>query len=378
LSNQIWRFFFIATQPFLFFQTIGKQKVLKQKNVMKKIFKLMLLVILISANSCENEPVEIAAISSEDVINIDSDLFRTLVAITEEEPDNVTACIDFVYNFTVIEYNSNLEIVNFSIMHSDQEFILFLIGVGEGNSISLSYPITSILSNGEELVINNNDELQENLKICLEEETIGYCNAILEDCVWKVAFLEGEDNNYEDAYFEISPMGNIWFHYNEELYLGTWISLFIEDELHLNINLLDASEVSEDWNFDWKVTYITPDEMELFNGEFYFKIVKECFSPCKQLVFEECEIEADSGIAIFNLESYINCFLPYTLVEDPNDYTFTFYETYQNALDETNPINSTSYTNTQNPQEIFVRIIETDSGGILTILTIYIAVVSCY
>ncbi len=345
---------------------------------MKKIINLVLLVLFTGITSCENEPVETSTISENDVINVDSDLFRSLVAITDDEPENVTACIDFIYNFTIIEYNSNLEIVNFKVMHSDQEFILFLIGIEEGNSISLSYPITSTLANGDELIINNNDELQYNLKSCLEEETIGYCNAVLEDCVWKVAFLEGENNDYEDAYFEISPMGNIWFHYNEEVILGTWISLFIEDELHLNINLLDESEIGEDWNSDWKVTYLTADEMELFNGESYFKIVKECFSPCKQLVFEECEIEADSGIATFNLESYIDCFLPYTLVVDPNEYTFTFYETYQNALDENNPINSTSYNNTQNPQEIFVRIIENDSGGILTILTIYIAAVSCY
>jgi hypothetical protein len=345
---------------------------------MKKIIKLVFLVLFIGITSCENEPVGTSAISENDVINVDSDLFRTLVAITDEEPNNVTACIDFVYNFTIIVYDPNLEVIDFQIMHDDEEFILFLIDIEDENSISLSYPITSTLANGDEFIINNNDELQENLKFCLEEETIDYCNTVLEDCVWNVAHLEGEENVYEGAYFEISPMGNIWFHYNEEVILGTWISLFIENELHLNINLLDETEIGEDWNFDWKVTYLTSDEMELFNGESYFKLVKECFSPCKQLVFEECEIEANSGIATFSLESYIDCFLPYTLVVNPNDYTFTFYETYEDALNETNPINSTSYNNIQNPQEIYVRIIETESGGILTILTIYIAAVSCY
>ncbi|PHS61954.1 MAG: hypothetical protein COB12_11390 [Flavobacterium sp.] len=344
---------------------------------MKKIFKVFMFVLFIGIISCENEPVGTSTISEDDVINVNSDLFRTLVAITDDEPENVTACIDFVYNFTIIVYDSNLEIVDFQIMHSDQEFILFLIGIEDGNSISLSYPITSILANGNELIINNNDELQENLKTCLEEETIGYCNAILKDCIWNVAYLEGDENEYEAAYFEISPMGNIWFHYNEEVILGTWISLFIENELHLNINLLDETQVGEDWNFDWKVTFITSDEMELYNGESYFKIVKECFSPCKQLVFEECEIEADSGIATFNLESYIPCFLPFTTIEDISLYTITFYETYEDASEGINSINSTSYTNTENPQEIFVRF-EDNIKGQVTILTIYIAAVSCY
>lgn len=345
---------------------------------MKKIFKLALLTLLISLSSCENEPVNTVSISADEVINVDSDLFRTLVAITDEEPNNVTACIDFVYNFTIIVYDANLEIVDFQIMHSDEEFIHFLIALNEENSISLSYPIKSTLANGEELIINNNDELQNNLKTCLEEETIGYCNAVLEDCVWKVAFLEGENNDYEGAYFEISPMGNIWFHYNEELYLGTWISLYIEDELHLNINLLDETQVGQDWNYDWKVTYLTLDEMELFNGDSYFKIVKECFSPCKQLVFEECEIELDSGIATFNLESYIECFLPNTSIEDPSEYTITFYETWVDASEGENPIDSNSYQNTENPQEIFVRFEDNETGIVAEILTIYLAVVACF
>ena len=344
---------------------------------MKKIIKLVLLVLFIGITSCENEPVGASTISEGDLINVDSDLFRSLVAITDEEPENVTACINFIYNFTIIVYDSNLEIIDFQIMHSDHEFILFLSGIEEGNSISLSYPITSTLANEEELIINNNDELQNNLKTCLEEETTGYCNGILEDCIWNVAYLEGEENEYEGAYFEISPIGNIWFHFNEDVILGTWISLFIEDELHLNINLLDESEIGEDWNFDWKVTYLTPDEMELFNGESYFKLVKECFSPCKQLVFEECEIEADSGVATFNLESYIDCFLPYTTIEDTSLYTITFYETYEDASEGISSINSTSYTNIENPQEIFVRF-EDNLTGEAILLTIYIAAVSCF
>ncbi|MCF6308777.1 MAG: hypothetical protein L3J09_12615 [Flavobacteriaceae bacterium] len=345
---------------------------------MKKNIKLLLLFCIINLTSCENEPVEIVNIKAEDVIEVNSELYNTIRFIADEEPSNTSACIEFVYNFTIIVYDSNLEIIDIEIMHSDQEFIILLDSIEEGDSISLSYPITSTLENGELLIINNNEELKENLDKCLKEETIGYCNAILEDCIWKVAYLEGGNNDYEDAYFEISPMGNIWFHYNEEVILGTWISLFIEDELHLNINLIDTEVVGANWNFNWKVTYLTPDEMELFNGESYFKIVKECFSPCKQLVFEECEIEPDSGLAEFNLESYIECFLPFTTIKNVFEYTITFYETYEDASEGANSINSTSYNNTENPQEIFVRFENNQTGNTATILTIYIAAVSCY
>lgn len=345
---------------------------------MKKIIYLALIALILLFNSCENEPVDIFTVSEEDVINVDSNLFRTLVTIADEEPKNVTACIEFVYNFTVIVYNSNLEIIDFEIMHSDSEFILFLMAIAEENSISISYPIKSTLENGEELIINNNAELQENLKKCLEEETVNYCNGLLEECIWKVIENEGTSLDFIDSYYDSSNIGTTWFHFEEEIILGTWVSLYIENELHLNINLNDTTEVAENWNLDWKATIYDENHMFLENDSSSFLLEKECFSPCKQIVFEECEFEEGSEIAIFQLESYINCFLPYTTLEDVSNYTITFHQTIDDALEGLNPLNSESYTNTENPQEIYVRIIENETGGILPVLTIYLVAVSCF
>lgn len=345
---------------------------------MKKVFKIIFLIVFTITFSCDNEPVGEATVSIDDVIQVDSDLYRSLEFIADEEPENVSACIDFVYNFTIIVYNPNLEIIDFSVIHNDEELIIFLSSVEDVNSISLSYPITSILANGEEFIINNNDELQNNLKSCLEDETINYCNRLIEDCVWNVTNIDGGNNEFEGAYFNVSPIGNVWFHYNEEVYLGTWISLFIEDELHLNINLNDDTNVGESWNFDWKVTIIDSEHMELVNDDgTNFNLEKECFPICKQVVFEECEIELESGIANFNLGSYIDCFLPFTVIEDASNYTFTFHETAEDATTGENPIDSQNYNNTENPQEIFVKMTEIESGGTLPILSIFLAATIC-
>lgn len=345
---------------------------------MKKVFKIIFLIAFIITFSCDNEPVGEATVSIDDVIQVDSELYRSLEFIADEEPENVTACIDFVYNFTIIVYNPNLEIINFSVIYNDEELIIFLSSVEDVNSISLSYPITSILANGEEFIINNNDELQNNLKSCLEDETISYCNRLIEDCVWNITNVNGGNNDFEGAYFNVSPIGNAWFHYNDEVFLGTWISLFIEDELHLNINLIDNTNVGESWNFDWKVTIIDSEHIELVNDDgSIFNLEKECFSPCKQIVFEECEIELDSGIANFSLESYIDCFIPFTVIEDTLNYTFTFHETIDDAITGENPIDSQNYNNTENPQEIFIKMTEIESGGILPILGIFLAATIC-
>lgn len=341
---------------------------------MKKILFIILFITL----SCDNEPISEATVNANDLIQTDSELYQSLVFIAEEEPENVDACLEFIYNFSIIVYDPNLEIVDFSILNSDRELILFLSSVEEGNSISLSYPITSILANGEEFTITNNDELQNNLKNCFEDETIGNCNSLIEDCIWNITYTEGGNNDFEGGYFNVSSIGNAWFHYNDEVFLGTWVSLFIEDELHLNINLNDEGSVGEHFNFDWKVTIPDPEHMILVNDEgAIFNLEKECFSVCKQIVFEECEIELDSSIANFNLESYIECFLPFTAIDETSEYTFTFHDLMEDALSGENPIDSQNYLNTENPQEIFVRMIENETGGLMPILSIFLAAVIC-
>ncbi len=344
---------------------------------MKKSIQVFSLILILSFSSCTDEPIGEATILGNDLIEVDSELYRMLESIAEDEPLNVTACLDFIYSFTINIYDTNLELIGFEVIHNDREFVEFLGSVSDGNSIGLSYPITSILANGEQLVINNNEELQENLGFCLEEEVLGYCNGLLEDCVWKVAFSDGENNDFEGAYFEISPLGNVWFHYNEEIIFGIWITFIINDELHLNINLNNQDIAGERWNFDWKVTILNEFQIKLINNEVTFLIEKECFSPCKQLVFEECELEPYGGIARFNLSSYINCFLSFTEIDDLTNISITFHETKEAAEKSIDPLNDTNFLNNTNPQVIYVRFEDNDTEVLVSILPIYIVAVFC-
>ncbi len=345
---------------------------------MKKIFSFLLFTFFILIiSSCQNEPVDIVPISQEDLISVNSTLYQNIKDISRSEPENVTACIEFIYKFTIIVYDSNLEIVDYQLISNDEEFIVFLESLDEGLSISLSYPIQATLANGDILVINNNDELAENLKTCIDDETLQYCNALLKNCFWNVETENGVPNDYEGAFFELSENGYVWFHYNQDIYLGTWITLFIEDQLHLNIHLLDADEVGNDWNFDWKATVVGSNQINISNGENSYTLRQECFSPCKKLVFEECEIEQGSDTAEFYLETYIDCFIPFTEIEDVSLYTITFYESYEDAFEGDNPLNATTYLNTINPQKIYVKFVNNDTLLTETIITIYLASIPC-
>lgn len=328
--------------------------------------------------SCENEPVGIYTVSPDDVIEVNSDLYGTLQSIAQDEPLGVTACIEFVYNFTINVYNSDLEIIDFEIMYNDEDLILFLDSVEDGNSISLSYPIEGTLADGENLVINNNDDLKENLKACLKEETIFYCNGLLEECVWKVTYFESEIDTYEDSYFDVSSTGNAWLNWQDEVYQGTWINYYIEDQLHLNINLSGSSQVTTDWNDDWLVTILNESQIKITNENFAYILEKECFTPCKQLVFEECKLNEESETATFYLETYIECFISYSSIEDIADVNISFHLTNEDAINDTNPIETTEYINTENPQIIYVRFEDVLTEEYIDDLIIFLVAIDCY
>src|SRR5690606_64039 len=323
--------------------------------IMKNTFLLLLLTVLTICTSCENEPI--SKVDPSKVIQVNSELYNLIERAAGKDFENDIACIDFNYAFTLVIYDENMDIFGYQIIQSDIEFSEFLDTLEEGKSISLSYPITSILENGQPFEINSNEELKEAIDKCLEADTLGTCNNILTtpNCIWKINHLEGPNPEYDGSYFETSTLGNVGLLFNDQSYGGTWITYFIETELHLNIFLHGDENISEDWNFDWKVMSINETEVQISNGTDRFRLTKECDEPCIKFLFEECEIEPGSGRAIFDLESYVECFFPLSGLSDPSTLIISFYETYEDMLAGTNPITDLQYENNINPQIIYIR-----------------------
>lgn len=299
------------------------------------------------------------------LITEESELFGLLERVADEDSDKEITCIDFIYAFTLIEYNADLDIVGEHVVQNDQQFSDILGDVPEGNSIGLNFPITSVLDSGEQLEINTKEELKESIDECVEvfqEEVVGQCSGLLQECVWVVHHDEDDDaDTYENAVFDVADDGTIKFYNNGVLYEGTWIVYFIEDELHTNINITDTGVVGADWNFDWKTTIVDNDTMEFVNDdEVSYTILKECEEEnyCTLLTFPECETTPDTGIAEFVLEEYIPCILEINDIEELTaDDTIAFYETEMDANNATFALNQSSYQNTTvDEQTLYVRI----------------------
>ena len=144
---------------------------------MRNLFYLPIILLSILLFSCENEPINKADPSK--VIQVNSELYNLVQKAAGNDFENEITCIDFNYPFTLVIYDENMDIFGYELIVSDIAFSDFLATLEDDKSISLSYPITSILNTGQSYEINNNDELKQAIDRCIEADTIGTCNNIL-------------------------------------------------------------------------------------------------------------------------------------------------------------------------------------------------------
>jgi len=341
---------------------------------MKKTLFFLLTSLLLLHTSCDDEPIAENNISSVDAIAVNSELYDQFEDIVIG--DGIT-CIDFIYNFTLYIFDENLEFLEAVVMHDDQEFSALLGSLGEGQSISVSYPITSMLDNGEIFEVTNNDELKAAIDACFRDEQLGNCqNVIIQDenCFWTVSPSPGSDNQFQGAIFEVAEDGTVSFYHETEAYFGTWIVYYIEDELHLNINLTDQDGVAAYWNFDWKVLAFSDEQVSLNNDINQINLARNCDRACEE-VFKACEDVVNTGFGTFELQDYIACIAP-------RDASFTpvnvsFFETELDAQNNSNMISPTAYMNIANPQTIYARVENLFTGELVEILSFMIAAENC-
>jgi len=256
---------------------------------MKKTIHLskivMLLFLAITVNSCKDIDDSINIPNAEDLIHKDDELFNLIERVTTEEDDPLQdiVCIDFVYPISLVIYNSTLQPIGSVTIIGDDNFSAFLGVLPADQSLSISYPITTTLADGTEFTVNNNAELKIAIDSCSREDIISYCSGLFSTttptatvpCVWEVSYDSTGDNKYVSGYFDVNLDGTIKFYYGNHMYIGSWVFLFVNDELHMNINLEGTSQVALDWNFDRKI-FVGVDEIIIENPPKNIHLKKAC------------------------------------------------------------------------------------------------------
>lgn len=130
--------------------------------------------------------------------------------------------------------------------------------------------------------VNNNAELKIALDSCSREDIISYCGGLFGNpvgtCVWEVPYITGANNDFAGAVFTADVTGTITLYHLNSTYNGTWVFLYLNDELHLNINLSGTSTTVQNWNYNFKVTTFTGDLFELQTPTITRRLVKDCSS----------------------------------------------------------------------------------------------------
>jgi len=249
-----------------------------------KILKLILLLFILTFFSCRVEPIGKSLVTSTEKIKRDAELFNLLEKITADgdNPTEHIVCIDFIYPFKVLIYDSNLQNIGSESIFSDIQFSAFLGSLPTNHSISISYPISTTLADGTIFSINNNSELKLAIDSCSQDDIIDYCNGLFGGCncpeticIWKIPYTIDEDNKYASGFFESNNDGTLHFTYNGENYTGTWVFLFVDNKLHLNINLEGTSQVAQDWAIDREIE-MSNDGIKIKNTPKNIILSKSC------------------------------------------------------------------------------------------------------
>lgn len=270
-----------------------------------------LYLILLGLNSCgdldDNEPVGTS--STKEVITKDSELFQLITKVTNDgdNPIEHIVCLDFIYPFKVLIYDSNLQEIGSQVLSGDVQFSAFLGNLPSNQSISISYPISTTLADGTVFTVNNNSELKVAIDSCSREDIIAYCNGLFggcdcpeEICIWKVPYSLGNENKYASGFFESNGDGTLHFTYNGNNYIGTWVFLFVDDKLHININLEGNSQVAQDWNID-REAFFTYDGLIILNEGKNIILKKSCQSKTE---YQIGDFGPAGGIVFYDKGSY--------------------------------------------------------------------------
>ena len=230
-----------------------------------------LILILFGFNSCVDIDDIDTDVVSKEVISKDSDLFQLIAKVTKvgDNPTEHIVCLDFIYPFRVLIYDTNRNIVGSKVLIGDNQFSDFLGSLNSDQSISISYPIRTTLADGTVFSVTNNSELKLAIDSCSKEDIINYCSGLFGGCncselicVWKIPYTIVGNNKYATGFFESNGDGTLHFTYNDVTYNGTWVFLFVDNKLHININLEGSSLVAQDWNVDSEIE-VTNDEIRI-------------------------------------------------------------------------------------------------------------------
>lgn len=234
-------------------------------------------------------PITIILSDHSEILVNNDDEFESFVddCNGENEFDDDIECLDFKYPISVSVFNTVTEQTQNITINSDEEMHDFIENLDENDLATVEFPITVILFDGSEEVIDNLEDL-ENLiddveDSCDEDDDFDFndddclnctpdqLTTLLTDCNdWFVDKLEINDNDLDENYtgytFNFSSDGSIDIEENGNTTSGTWSASGSGENITVVIEIAGL----DDFNGSW-----TLHEIQEEPGEYKVDLRKE-------------------------------------------------------------------------------------------------------
>lgn len=195
-----------------------------------------------------------------------------------EDEDEDIECIDFQYPFNITVFNPDTEILETIRIESDEELFAFVSDLNDDVIANISFPITLVLSDESELVVNSNEELE----IAIEEAsddcddndtTILQLESVIVEDEWEVQKYKdnqsNETRNYRNFIFTFNPDRTALVRNTDtdEEFVSQW-SAFTRADGSLRVQFDFGDEPPLDkLNIDWNVKKIKTNRIMLDERE---------------------------------------------------------------------------------------------------------------
>jgi len=214
----------------------------------------------------------------------------------ENEVDDDIECLDFQYPINVSIFNTTTEQIDRITIANDRQMHEFIEDLDEDDIANIDFPISIILLDGTEIIINSLEELEidiDNAKDdCDEDDDYDYNDDdnnnlseqeftnLLTSCSWKVDELEINDQdleNFKNYALTFNPDGTVAAELDSNSSGGTWSVSSDNNGLRLTLTMDSLTE----FNNNWRLHKIEEedddkDKVDLRTGRDKLELIKNC------------------------------------------------------------------------------------------------------
>jgi hypothetical protein len=193
------------------------------------------------------------------VINDWNELENAIDDCDDDDGLDEIDCVFINYPIVVNVYNTSTQTTNTVTIQSNIQLYNFINGLSSGVIAAIVYPISAVNSDGSNIVINNNSELESFLEDSIDDcdDDGGTWNptftSVLTTGTWYVSYYFEDDDNETDDYngfnFTFFGNSNIEVVNNSVTTSGTWSTYTDggQDKVEFTFVNPDLSSLQEDW-----------------------------------------------------------------------------------------------------------------------------------